>query len=92
MAQFADWLDQPASENSGWQTTPTIAKCEPTITGYIAGSTSSRSTMLRPTSSTPAQMTWLQNLLQRDSKDASVRALVLGMHAAFPESWPRDIA
>ncbi len=33
-----------------------------------------------------AQMLWLHTLLQRDAADGGVRALVLGMHEALPES------
>lgn len=32
------------------------------------------------------QMNWIQALLDRDEEDSSVRALVLGMHEALPES------
>lgn len=32
------------------------------------------------------QMLWLHSLLQRDAADSGVRALVLGMHEALPES------
>jgi hypothetical protein len=36
-----------------------------------------------------AQMSWLKNLLLRDAKDASLRAVVVGMHEALPESLAR---
>jgi hypothetical protein len=35
------------------------------------------------------QMAWLKKLLKRDSGDATVRALVVGMHEALPESIAR---
>jgi hypothetical protein len=38
----------------------------------------------------PPQMTWLQNLLNRDENDFSVRAIVLGMHEALPDSISAD--
>jgi len=33
-----------------------------------------------------AQMKWIAGVLKRDSKDESIRTLVIGMHAALPES------
>lgn len=33
-----------------------------------------------------AQMAWLQKVLGRDAADASIRTVVLGMHAALPDS------
>jgi hypothetical protein len=36
------------------------------------------------------QMKWIAALLDRDEEDASVRALVLGMHEALPESLSKD--
>ena len=33
-----------------------------------------------------AQMLWLQSVLKRDAPDSAIRALVLGMHEALPES------
>jgi len=37
-----------------------------------------------------AQLNWVQAVLARDEQDSSVRALVLGMHEALPESRSRD--
>ena len=34
----------------------------------------------------PAQMKWLSGVLKRDRKDNSIRTIVVGMHAALPES------
>ena len=48
----------------------------------------------------PAQMKWIESVLGRDRKDDTVRTVVLGMHAALPESissnhgmneWPLGI-
>jgi hypothetical protein len=48
----------------------------------------------------PAQMKWIKGVLERDGKDASIRTVVVGMHAALPESisanhsmneWPLGI-
>jgi hypothetical protein len=36
-----------------------------------------------------AQLKWIQQVLQRDSNDPAIRALVLGMHEALPESLAR---
>jgi hypothetical protein len=33
-----------------------------------------------------AQMTWLKKVLDRDAADASIRTVVVGMHAALPDS------
>ncbi len=35
-------------------------------------------------------MKWIQGVLKRDQADASVRALILGMHEALPESISKD--
>ncbi len=37
-----------------------------------------------------AQLKWLKAVLQRDLQDVNVRALVVGMHEALPESLARD--
>jgi hypothetical protein len=34
----------------------------------------------------PAQMKWFEAVLERDAKDDSIRAVVVGMHKALPES------
>jgi Calcineurin-like phosphoesterase len=48
----------------------------------------------------PAQMKWIKGVLDRDKKDNSIRTIVVGMHAALPESisanhsmneWPLGI-
>lgn len=36
------------------------------------------------------QLEWIEALLQRDASDASIRALVVGMHEALPESIAKD--
>jgi len=36
------------------------------------------------------QMRWIEALLTHDEEDASIRALVLGMHEALPESLSKD--
>jgi hypothetical protein len=38
----------------------------------------------------PSQMSWLKQLLDRDAANSSVRAVVLGMHAALPDSISAD--
>src|SRR5579875_1949325 len=37
-----------------------------------------------------AQLMWLRALLERDTEDASIRAVVTGMHEALPESISKD--
>lgn len=86
LAQFSDWLDQPAvrkqrlADNANDREVRTYYHWIYRGVDFIALDNASADEL------DANQMTWLQNLLQRDSKDASVRALVLGMHAAFPES------
>ena len=34
----------------------------------------------------PAQMKWFKKVLANDAKDSSIRTVVVGMHAALPDS------
>ena len=89
VAQFADWLNAPAIRDQRLADNST----DHLVKGYYHWMLSGIDFITLDNSSNtfdPAQMTWLHNLLDRDAQDFSVRALVLGMHEALPDSISAD--
>ncbi len=90
LAKFADWLDAPAIHEQRLRDDPR----DHTIKGYYHWMRDGIDFITLDNASpdqfdTP-QMRWLQAVLKRDGTDTSVRALVLGMHEALPESISKD--
>ncbi len=86
VAQFADWLDAPGIREQRLKDDPH----DYTVKGYYRwikdGIDFVSLDNASPNDFDAKQMKWLQGVLNRDQKDASVRALVVGMHEALPES------
>lgn len=86
VAQFADWLDAPQIREQRLTDDPH----DYTIKGYYHwlkdGMDFVSLDNASPDEFDAKQMKWLQALLNRDQKDGSVRAVIVGMHEALPES------
>ncbi len=90
VAQFADWLDAPAIREQRLRDDPR----DHTVKGYYHwikdGIDFLTLDNASPDEFDNAQMRWMQSVLSRDAGDASVRAVILGMHEALPESISKD--
>lgn len=84
--QFADWLDMPAlreqrlADNPGDHRLKTYFhwKRSPVDFIYLDNAT--------PDQFDREQMSWFEHVLSQDRQDPAVRAVVVGMHAALPNS------
>lgn len=85
-AQFADWLDKPMLEkqrladNSSDHVLKTYYHWIHRGVDFISMDNASGDEF------DASQMMWFQGVLARDAKDPSIRTVVLGMHAALPDS------
>ncbi len=86
VAQFAEWLDAPPIREQRLKDNPR----DYAVKGYYHWIQDSVDFITldnaSPDQFDAAQMKWLEGVLARDEADAGVRALVLGMHEALPES------
>ena len=86
IAQFADWLEQPALQKQRLSDDPQ----NHLLTTYYHWVQQGVDFISLDNASTDmfdaAQMSWLKTVLANDAKDASVKTVVLGMHAALPDS------
>lgn len=86
VAKFADWFDAPAIRDQRLRDNPhddTVRTYYHWIKDgidFIALDNAS------PDEFDDAQMKWVDGLLKRDASDAAVRAVVVGMHEALPQS------
>ena len=84
--QFADWLDAPALREQRLKDDPADHRLKayfhwkmgPVDFIYLDDATSDQFDT--------AQLKWLEQVLQRDQSDTSIRSIVVGMHAALPDS------
>lgn len=89
IATFADWLDAPAVHEQRLRDDPhdhTVRSYYHWIHGGVDFITLDNAT---PDEFDAGQIKWLSSVLQKDVHDPSVRALVVGMHEALPESLAR---
>jgi len=90
VAQFADWLDAPPIREQRLRDNPT----DHTVRGYYHWMKDGIDFITLDNASTDqfdvAQMKWIDKVLKRDAADGDVRAIVLGMHEALPESISKD--
>jgi calcineurin-like phosphoesterase family protein len=89
VAQFADWLNAPAIRSQRLADNAT----DHAVKAYYHWQMSGIEFVTLDNSAhtfEPAQLTWLHNLLDRDAQDFSIRAIVLGMHEALPDSISAD--
>ncbi len=86
VAQFADWLDQPVlrrqrlADNPDDHLLKTYYHWTERSVDFIGMDNASAEEF------DANQMTWLKGVLAHDAKDNSIRTIVLGMHAALPDS------
>jgi hypothetical protein len=86
VAQFADWLNQPGlrqqrlADNLDDHVLKTYYHWIERGVDFIGMDNASAEEF------DAAQMTWFQSVLAHDAKDSSIRTVVLGMHAALPDS------
>ena len=90
IAQFADWLTQPAIQTQRLTDDPNDHMVRPYyhwIQGgvdFVTLDNASSDMFDEP------QLAWLERTLDRDAKNPDVKAVVLGMHAALPHSLGCD--
>jgi hypothetical protein len=86
VAQFADWLDQPVLQRRRLADDPndhvlkTYYHWTERGVDFIGMDNASAEEFDAP------QMTWFEGVLAHDAKDSSIRTVVLGIHAALPDS------
>jgi hypothetical protein len=83
--QLADWLDTPLLRDQRLRDNP----ADHAIHGFYHWLRDGVDFIKLDNASSDfdqAQMTWLRALLTRDESDAGIRALVVGMHEALPNS------
>ena len=86
IAQFADWLDKPElraqrlADNPDDHLLKTYYHWIQNGVDFISMDNASAEQF------DPAQMTWFQTVLAADAKNDVIRTVVLGMHAALPDS------
>jgi hypothetical protein len=89
IAQFADWLNSFPIRNQRLADDAT----DHLVKGYYHWQMFGIDFITLDNSTNtfdPPQMTWLHNLLDRDAGDFSIRAVVVGMHEALPDSISAD--
>ncbi len=87
---FADWLDAPAIRDQRLQDDPHDHQVRTYYHWVRDGVDFITLDNATPDQFDAAQLKWLQAVLNRDQQDATIRALVVGMHEALPESLARD--
>lgn len=86
IAQFADWLEQPILQRQRLADNPENHLLTPYYhwvqhgVDFITMDNGSADMF------DPAQMSWFKMVLANDAKDNSIKTVVLGMHAALPDS------
>jgi hypothetical protein len=89
IAQFADWLNMPVIRSQRLADDSS----DRAVKGYYHWRVSGVDFINLDNSTNEfdaAQMAWLRSVLDRDIQDFSVRALVVGMHEALPDSISAD--
>jgi hypothetical protein len=87
LADFSFWLNDPAIREQR------LADGEEAVEAYYHWMKNGIDFITLDNSASdfdPAQMKWIRRTLDRDAADDRVRALVVGMHEALPESISRD--
>jgi hypothetical protein len=84
--QFADWLDSPVLRKQRLSDDAYDRRVK-TYYHWIEGAVDFINLdNASPEQFTPAQMTWFEKVLQADSSNPQIRAMVVGMHEALPYS------
>jgi hypothetical protein len=85
IVQFADWLDQPVIRQQRLADDPNDHLVKTYFHWIERGVDFIAMDNASPDMFGADQMAWVKGVLARDAKDPSIRTLVIGMHATFPE-------
>ena len=86
---FADWLDTPVLREQRLRDDPQDHQIRPYYHWIREGIDFITMDNATVDQFDMAQLKWLKAVLQRDLQDAGIRAVVIGMHEALPESLAR---
>ena len=86
IAQFADWLNQPVLQRQRLADDPSNHVLTTYYHWVDRGVDFISMDNASPDMFDSAQMSWFKKVLANDAKDGSVRTVMLGMHAALPDS------
>jgi len=86
IAEFADWLNQPVLQRQRLADNPNDHVLKAYYRWIERGVDFISLDNPSAEEFDAGQMTWLQGVLAHDAKDSSIRTVVLGMHAALPDS------
>jgi hypothetical protein len=86
IAQFADWLDQPVLHRQRLLDNPSNHLLTTYYHWIDRGVDFISMDNASPDMFDSAQMSWFKTVLGKDATNDSVRSVVLGMHAALPDS------
>ncbi len=86
VAQFADWLNQPVLRRQRLADNPNDHLLKTYYHWTERGVDFINMDNASAEEFDSAQVTWLKGVLTHDAKESSIRAVVLGMHAALPDS------
>ncbi len=86
VSQFADWLMNPAIRKQRLADDPSDHQLRTYYHWIERGIDFITLDNATPDQFDSAQLAWLQKVLNRDSEDTAVRAIVVGMHEALPDS------
>ena len=86
LAQFADWLEKPILQKQRLADNPADHQLKTYYHWVEHGVDFINLDNASPEEFSAAQVAWLKSLFQRDESNPEIRALVLGMHAALPDS------
>ncbi len=86
IAQFADWYDAPVIRQQRLADNPNDHLVKTYYHWIDRGIDFINLDNSAPEQFGPDQMTWLMAELKRAAADSTIRSLVIGMHAAFPDS------
>jgi hypothetical protein len=84
--QFADWLNQPALQQQRLADNPNDHVLKTYYHWIERGVDFISMDNASADQFDAGQMAWFQGVLAHDAKDSSIRSIVLGMHAALPDS------
>jgi len=84
--QFADWLDTPVVQAQRLKDNPHDHRPKPYYHWLIDSVDFITLDNASPDQFNDDQIQWIEQLLQRDEADPSVRAIVVGMHASLPQN------
>jgi Calcineurin-like phosphoesterase len=86
LIEFADWLDAPVLKQQRLNDNPKDHRLKTYYHWQVAGIDFINLDNSTADQFDREQMQWIEAVLQRDRNDATVRGIVLGMHAALPDS------